>query len=116
MLWANFRAGLPEHVRSLEKVIQRSTVALVVVREIADLDCRPNMLLRKDLSICNMLQIWKNPLNDVLSIFHIHHDGLDFLNGQNNRGRLNYWVIMPVKRLSVWPTWPFNRLWSRISI
>jgi hypothetical protein len=27
----------------------------------------------------NMLQIWKNPWNDVLSIFHIYHDGLDFL-------------------------------------
>jgi hypothetical protein len=56
---ANFRAPLPEHVRSLEKVAQRSTVALAVVREVADrgartlamrrLDWRPNLLLRKDL-------------------------------------------------------------------
>jgi hypothetical protein len=40
---------------------------------------RPNLLLRNDPSICNMLQIWKNPWNEVLSIFHIHHYGLDFL-------------------------------------
>jgi hypothetical protein len=53
--------------RILEKVAHRSTVALGVVREMADrrcarsrdapIDCRPNLLLRKDLSICNMLQI-----------------------------------------------------------
>jgi predicted GIY-YIG superfamily endonuclease len=39
--WGNFRARLPEHVRSLEKVAHRSTctVALVVVHEIADRRC-----------------------------------------------------------------------------
>jgi hypothetical protein len=37
--WANFRARLPEHVPKLEKVAQRSPVALVVVREIDDRRC-----------------------------------------------------------------------------
>jgi hypothetical protein len=37
--WANFRARLPRHVRKLEKVSQRSSVALAVVREIADRRC-----------------------------------------------------------------------------
>jgi hypothetical protein len=72
---ANFCARLPEHVRSLEKVAQRSTgrlqwfVKLPIgnVRALAmrRLDCRQDLqdlLPRKDLSICNMLQICKNPL------------------------------------------------------
>jgi hypothetical protein len=36
---ANFRARVPEHVRNLEKVAQRSTVVLAVVHEIADRTC-----------------------------------------------------------------------------
>jgi hypothetical protein len=39
LYWANFRTRLPEPVRSLEKVAQRSTVALAVVCEIADQRC-----------------------------------------------------------------------------
>jgi hypothetical protein len=37
--FANFRPRLPEHVRNLEKGIHHSTVALPVVREIADRRC-----------------------------------------------------------------------------
>jgi hypothetical protein len=67
--WANFRVRLPEHVRSLGKVAQRSTVALVKLPiggppslAMCRLNCQPNLPLRKDLSICNLLQIWKKPL------------------------------------------------------
>jgi hypothetical protein len=49
---------------------QRSTVALGVVRELADLRCA-------HYPTCCKFE--KNPWNEVLSIFHIHHGGLDFL-------------------------------------
>jgi hypothetical protein len=65
--WANFRSRLPEHVRSLEEVAQRSIVALAKVREIADRRCArsrdaPIRLPTKSAStkrlfVCNMLQI-----------------------------------------------------------
>jgi hypothetical protein len=90
--WANFRARLPEHVPKFrKKVAQRSTVALAVVREIADRRCArsrdaPIRLPTNSASTnrpfplatcCNFDKILRN---DVLSIFHIHHGtgGLDF--------------------------------------
>jgi hypothetical protein len=81
--WANFRSRLPEHVRSLEQVVQRSTVALAVVYEIADRKCarsrdEPIRLPIKSAStkrlfVCaTCCKFEKIPWNDVLSIFHIH--------------------------------------------
>jgi hypothetical protein len=86
--WANSGTRLPEHVPKFRKVAQRSTVALGVVREIADRRCAlsraPIRLPTKSAStkrpfhLQHVVNLKKIP-GIRFSIFHIHHDGLDFL-------------------------------------
>jgi hypothetical protein len=100
--WANFRTRLVEHVSKLDKVAQRSAVGLqwfvklpiggVLALAMCWLDCRPNMFLRKDLSIWNMCKFEKIPRNEVL-YFPIHHDGLDFFTEIYQRPRDKDWSL-----------------------
>jgi hypothetical protein len=83
-----FRTRLPEQVRSLEKVAQRSTVALKWFMKLPiggarsrDAPIRlPNQICfyEKTFPFATCCKFERIPWNDVLSIFHIHHDGLDF--------------------------------------
>jgi hypothetical protein len=79
--WANLRAR--------SKFRRGCPLALAVVHEIADrrcarsrLDCRQNQLLRNTFHLQHLqlvTNLKKPPEMMSLSIFHIHHDGLDFL-------------------------------------